>query len=276
MTKIFYFSGTGNTLWSAKKIAEALDGGCELFNIGARMQKPAETIEADRVILLFPSYAYQAPLLVRRFFVRSEFRSPYIAALTTFGTNPGGSLAEVYRIFRRKKTPVSYFAAIPCVENYIPIFGPPSEKTKQRRLDLQKKTTGEITGDILRRKTNSVWPLRLFSMCTSSLFRLCKPFFVKGFGVKAACNGCGVCARICPAANITMKGLNPVFSSRCEQCQAYLNWCPRRAIRYIRYEPDRSQYHHPEVALSEMYCIEDSRTVRPQDSRPGKILTPAP
>jgi ferredoxin len=257
MTKVFYFSGTGNTLWSAKKIAEALDG--ELLNIGVEMRKPAETVAADRVILLFPAYAYQLPLLVRRFFIRAEFRSPYIAALTTFGSNPGGSLAEAYRIFRRKKTPVSYFAAIPCVENYIPIFGPPSEETKRRRLDLQKNVTGEIVRDILGRKTNSVWPLRPFSMCISSLFRLSKSFFVKGFEVNGACNGCGICARICPAVNITMDGAGPVFSVRCEQCHACLNWCPRRAIRYIRYEPDTAQYHHPEVAVSEMYCSDADR-----------------
>jgi ferredoxin len=254
MTKLFYFSGTGNTLWSAKKIAEALDGSCELFNIGFEIRKPAETIEADRVILLFPAYAYQSPLLVRRFFIRSEFRSPYIAALTTFGTNPGGALAEVSRIFKRKKTPVSYFNAIPCVENYIPIFGLPPEETKRRRLILQKNFTEAITRDILRRKTNSVWQLRPLSMGVSSLFRLTKPFFVKGFAVSAACNGCGICARICPAANIAMEGMHPAFRARCEQCQACLNWCPRRAIRCIRYEPNTSQYHHPEVAVSEMYC----------------------
>jgi flavodoxin len=46
MTKIFYFSGTGNTLWSTKRIAETLDDDCELFNIGAEMRKTAKTIEA--------------------------------------------------------------------------------------------------------------------------------------------------------------------------------------------------------------------------------------
>ncbi|MDR1587483.1 MAG: EFR1 family ferrodoxin [Treponema sp.] len=257
MTKIFYFSGTGNTLWSAKKIAEMLNGNCELFNIGVEMRKPAEPIEANRVIVLFPAYAYQAPLLVRRFFIRSEVRSPYIAALATFGTDPGGALAEAYRIFKRKKTAVAYFASIPCVENYIPLFGPQSEETKRRRLALQKNATEKIARDILNRKTNSVWPLRPFSMCTSSLFRLGKPLFVKAFKVKAACNGCGVCARICPAANITIEGINPVFSAHCEQCQACLNWCPRRAIGYLRFDPDRFQYHHPEVTVSEMYCSKD-------------------
>ncbi|MDR2020163.1 MAG: EFR1 family ferrodoxin [Treponema sp.] len=254
MTKIFYFSGTGNTLWSAKRIAETLDGACEMFNIGVVMQKPATTIEADRVILLFPAYAYQAPLLVRRFFIRSEFRSPYIAALTTYGTDPGGALAEVSRIFKRKNTPVSYFASIPCVENYIPIFGPQSEETKRRRLALQTEATEAIAQAILGGRTNSVWPLRPFSMGISSLFRLSKSLFVKIFEVKAACNGCGLCVRVCPAANIAIAGGTPVFLARCEQCQACLNWCPLRAIGYLRFKPDTCQYHHPQVAVSEMYC----------------------
>jgi ferredoxin len=254
MTKLFYFSGTGNTLWSAKRIAEMLDGDCELFNIGAEMQKPAGMIEADRMIFLYPAYAYQSPLLVRRFFIRSQFRAPYIAALTTFGSAPGGALAEAYRIFKRKKTPVSYFAAIPSVENYVPIFGAQPEKTKQRRLALQKNATEAIARDILGRKTNSVRPLRPFSMGISALFRLCKFFFVKGFKVNAGCNGCGVCARICPAANITIEKGRPLFLAHCEQCQACLNWCPLRAIRYLRFEPDKAQYHHPQVMISEMYC----------------------
>jgi ferredoxin len=252
MTKIFYFSGTGNTLWSAKKIAELL-GGCELFNIAAEMRKPPETIEAERIIFLFPAYAYQSPLLVRRFLIRSVIRSPYIAAIVTFGTDPGGALAEVHRVLKRKKTKVSFFGRIPSVENYIPIFGPPRERKKTERLAMQRDATEEMARALDAQNTNRVWPVRPLSMCVSSLLRLAKPLFVKGFKVTAECNGCGICAAICPACNITMKERRPVFSPGCEHCQACLNWCPRRAIRYIRLKPDTPRYHHPEVGIAEMF-----------------------
>jgi ferredoxin len=278
MTKFFYFSGTGNTLWSAKKIAELLGGESELFNIGVEMRKlaagnaklaegnvklavgnvkPPGTIEADRVILLFPAYAYQAPLMARRFLQRSEIRSPYIAALVTFGTDPGGALAEVSRVLKRKNIMVSFFGVIPSVENYIPIFGPPPEQKKEKRLAMQREAAERIAQAIHEQKTNRVWTVRPFSMFISSLFRLGKPLFVKSFKVDAECNGCGICARICPAANITMNEHKPVFAPLCEHCQACLNWCPRRAIRYMRMKPDTPRYHHPEVTLPEMFSGSD-------------------
>jgi ferredoxin len=251
MTKIFYFSGTGNTLWSAKRIA-ALLGQCELFNMGAEMLKPPATIRAERVIFLFPAYAYQSPLLVRRFLLRSEIRSPYVAAIVTFGTDPGGALAEVCRILSRKKIRASFFGCIPSVENYIPIFGPPGEQKQKKQLAMQRAATEALARALGDRRTNRVWPVRPFSMLVSSLLRLAKPLFVKGFRVGAGCNGCGICAAICPAANIAMQGQQPVFSRRCEHCQACLNWCPSRAIRYIRMKPDTPRYHHPEISLGEM------------------------
>jgi ferredoxin len=257
MTKIFYFSGTGNTLWSAKRIAELLGGECELFNMGAEMRKPPETIEADKVIFLLPSYAYQSPLLVRRFLQRSEIRSPYIAALVTFGSDPGGALAEVSRILWKKNIKVSFFGNIPSVENYIPIFGPPQEQRKEKRLAKQRDAIEKAAEAIRGQKTNRVWTIRPLSMFVSSLFRLGKPLFVKSFKVGPECNGCGICARICPASNITMHAHKPVFSPQCEHCQACLNWCPRRAIHYMRMRPDTPRYHHPEVTLPEMFFGSD-------------------
>jgi ferredoxin len=257
MKKIYYFSGTGNTLWSAKKIAQLLGDDCTVFNIAAEMRKPALSIEAEMVIFLFPVYAYQTPLLVRRFLTQATIRATYIAALVTFGSDPGGALAEVYRILKRKKVVLSFAGSIPAVENYIPIFGPPSDEKKEKYLALQKNVTETMALAIKEQKTNQVMSFRPFSGFISFLFRIAKPLFVKGYTVTDRCNGCALCAKICPAGAISILEHRPVFSGKCEHCQACLNWCTMRAIRYIRINPDSKRYHHPEVKVAEMLI--DSR-----------------
>jgi ferredoxin len=258
MTKLYYFSGTGNTLWSAKQIAAFLEKASpsltpiELFNIGGEMQKPPGIIEAEKVIILFPAYAYQSPLLVRNFLIRTEIHSPYIAAFVTCGSDPGGSLGEIYRILKRKKITLNFAGRIPTVENYIPIFGPPKEAVKEKRLLLQKHATEEAAAAILAGTTNKPRTFRPLSVFVSSLFRFGKTLFVKGYKLGGECNGCGLCAKLCPAAAIAMVNGKPRFSAKCEHCQACLNWCPRRAIRYIRLKSDTPRYHHPEVSLGEM------------------------
>ena len=58
MTKIYYFSGTGNCLWSAKKIAQLIGTDSELYNIGLEVEKDKIIIEAEAVVIVFPSYGY--------------------------------------------------------------------------------------------------------------------------------------------------------------------------------------------------------------------------
>jgi ferredoxin len=255
VTKIYYFSGTGNTLWSARKLAALFGPTTELFNIGSVMEQPPSMIEAERIIIMFPVYAFGVPVLVRRFLMRHIIHASYIAALVTCGTVSGGALAEVYGLLRRRHVRLSYAARIPSVENYIPIFGPPKEKTKEKRLAAQEESTERAGQEILAGAVNRPWLIRPFSWIVRTLFRLGKRFFVKAYTVDGICNGCALCAKICPAAAITIERKYPVFGSHCEHCQACLNWCPQRAIGYIRLKQNTPRYHHPQVKARDMLRV---------------------
>jgi ferredoxin len=251
LTKICYFSGTGNTLWSAKKIADMIGGACELVNIGAAAQKD-NVIEADAVVLLFPSYAYGMPLIVRRFVQNAVFKTPYIAAFVTFGSSPGGTLAALSRILKRKNMSAVYCGRIPAVENYIVLFGPPKEKVMRRRLAIQRQATEEAARCVVERRVNTVNTFRPLSVFIAWLFSKGVKIFYKHYHVSDDCNGCGICEEVCPVSCIVMRDNRPQFSGKCEHCNGCLNWCPLKAIHFGRLKSGTPRYHHPEITVSDM------------------------
>jgi len=253
LTKIYYFSGTGNTLWSAKRIAQIIGDGCELCNIGIEAQKSEIIIEAEAVILLFPSYAYGLPLIVRDFAKRAVFKTPYIAAFVTYGSSPGGSLAKISRILKKKNAGAFFFGRIPAVENYAAIFGAPTAQTVEKRTAMQREATEAAARCVIERRTNRVNTFRPFSSLVSLLFSLGVKIFYRHFRVSDNCNGCGICEKICPVAAIVIQNGCPVFSKICEHCQGCLSVCPRRAIHFGRIGPDTPCYRHPEISINDLF-----------------------
>jgi len=252
LTKIYYFSGTGNTLWSAKKIAALIGSECELFNIGVEAQKSEIILEADAVVFLFPSYAYGLPLIVSRFAKSAIFKTQYVAAFVTYGTSPGGTLAELARILNKKKTGSCFFGRIPAVENYMAIFGPPKAKTLEKRVTMQIAATEEAARIIKERRTNGVNTFSPFSALISLLFSLGVKIFYRYYRVSADCNGCGTCEKVCPVSAIVMQDKRPAFSGKCEHCQGCINICPRRAIHFGRVNSNTPVYHHPEISVDDL------------------------
>jgi ferredoxin len=252
MTKIYYFSGTGNSLWSAKKIKQLIEDPCELYNIGTEAQKNGIVIEADAVIFVFPSYAYGMPIIVRRFAESAVFKTKYVAALVTYGSSPLGTLGGLRRILKKKGIDKMFFARIPAVENYLAMFGPPNAKTIECRSRKQEKATEQAAQSIIERKENRVSTFAPFSSFVSWLFSFGIKIFYKHYRVSSSCNGCAVCERICPVCAITIKDGLPVFSHNCEHCQACVNICPLRAIQFGRVKFGTPGYCHPEIKIDEL------------------------
>ena len=65
------------------------------------------------------------------------------------------------------------------------------------------------------------------------------------------CNGCAICAKVCPVQNIKMVDNKPVWQHRCEMCLACAEWCPIKAIHHWN-RAEGIVYHHPNVKISDM------------------------
>jgi len=262
LTKVYYFSGTGNSLWSAKRIAQIIgkthpagtrpEDACELYNIGVEAQKSEIIIEADAVVMVFPSYAYGLPLIVRRFAKAAVFKTNYLAAFVTYGSSPRGTLGALRQILKKKSIGAMFFGRIPAVENYLAMFGPPKAPTLERRVLMQEKATEEAARGIIERRENRVTVFCPFSAFVSWLFSLGVKIFYRHYRLSGDCNGCGICEKICPVAAIAMHDGQPLFTPRCEHCQGCIDMCPSRAIRFGRVQWGTPGYRHPHIAIGEL------------------------
>lgn len=251
--KVYYFSGTGNSLWTAKKISENLSGS-ELLPINYKTMESTEEIDSEGIVIVYPSYAYGLPKMVRKFLQKTKITCSYFAAIVTYGTHYGRSLTEAKVILKRKKVVLNYADGIRCVENYIPIFGAQKPALIEERINSQKEKTETIIKNIqntVQKKTRGFHPV---SNAFSKLFLVFKSILTIFYSVdKKKCTGCAMCRDVCPGAAVKIKKSRPKFKGKkCEQCQACLNICPKKAITFLRMRKKTPRYIHPDINYKEL------------------------
>jgi len=253
-TTIFYLTGTGNSLWVARTLAQEL-GGADLKSIADPRREKA--VDSKAIGLVFPVHIWGVPRLVLEFVREWKGIHPaYIFAVAVNAGQVANTLVQLKKEF--KKGGVKLFAGFEVVlpSNYIPWGGPgPKDKRKQRFASAAKKIS-EIAAAIKDKKELPVergplWQRVLFSLFYKTTFSQV-PKMDRKFWVDEKCNQCSICSKVCPVHNITLQDGNPVWNHRCEQCFACLQWCPQEAIQYGKKTPQYERYHHPEVQLNDL------------------------
>lgn len=251
MHKIYWFSGTGNTLKIARTFSERL-GGAELISIPRLDRSEDIVLSGETVGIFFPVYCLGVPSIITKFIERIKSADPdtYIYAVCTSGGMRGAALPMVEDDLAEKRIDLSAAFHIVMPNSYIPLSGAASEKRIAKLFaKAEKKVDEAITAINAFKRTR---PLRIFPIDTIQKFISRRAVGSlegadKWFWTDDKCNGCGLCSKICPASNISMVDGKPSWHHHCEQCMACLQWCPEKSIQFRKSSLKRKRYHHPDI-----------------------------
>lgn len=270
-TEIYYFSGTGNSLTVARRVAERLGG--DLVPIASVMDREEIPSEADVIGITFPVYYADLPNIVRRFAEKLDCaESAYVFGVATYGGAVSASLKGLDRILRSHGKKLSAGFGVHMPQN---AFRKPWEN-KRAIYRRAEKRIGLVARFVEARRTGTHYanlPLQMILTPFEGFFRrMTVPYMEKisntpspsgltvedlipladrSFSSTDACTGCAICARVCPVRNIEVVEGRPVWRNRCENCIACLNWCPTNAIRGGVVKNDH-RYRHPDVTWQDI------------------------
>jgi ferredoxin len=265
-TILYYFTGTGNSLAAAQKIAAAL-GETELVPIAVLAETLGEiTPAAERVGIICPVYFAGLPLMVASFAERLDPAAvQYLFAVTTHGGGgESAALRQLDTILRKRQgrgLDAGFGVVMP--GNYILMYESPQGKEREEILAKADNQIAVIAGDIVRCEKR---PLPA-SLVPRLLFSLAYPWFRshvrsddKKFTVSDKCTSCGTCVAVCPSKNIELAGGKPVWKHRCELCCSCIHNCPVQAIQAGDKTEKRQRYRNPDVTLADLKIHTEDRS----------------
>jgi ferredoxin len=254
-TVIYFYTGTGNSLWTARKLSELL-GKAELVPIALHRTGRMST-DVENVGFVFPVHIWGVPSPVIDFLKRDDLDpKKYYFAIAVHAGQVAATLVQLKKILQQKSILLSSGFSICLPSNYIAWSGAESDKKQQKKFSQALDKIKWIAQTIRDQETREpekgpLWQNILFSVIYRGSYHRV-PLMDKPFFADEKCTGCQICEKVCPAHNIEMNNGKPVWQHQCEQCFACIQWCPEEAIQYGKGTSGRRRYHHPEISLKDM------------------------
>lgn len=240
---IFYFSGTGNSYYAAKKLADRLQ--CETVDM-AKCRKEANEIhlkDGEPVGFVFPVYYFTMPDVVYDFVSKLSITGQgYTFAVITCGGSIGSSGKMLKSELEKRNVSLDNVFSLKMPDNAIFYYA------------IKDKTDDDIINEESESKIREICDKVAacekadISGASGKLFRGIYHMMAstKKFYADDKCTGCGKCEANCPDSAINIQDGKPVWiKSGCTMCTACINRCPERAIQYGKKTASRNRYEHP-------------------------------
>lgn len=270
INRIYYFSGTGNSMRVATVIAQAL-GNTEIISMRCN-PSDVPAVDSDIIGFVFPVYHWTICEAIQDFISALEVNpDAYVFAVSTPSFINGFSFEALNKIMREKGTRIQYAKRLFSVANLCIVY-PPFPPPKLRVPATERKLI-KISGMIQKKATNAYaragWLTRLIYPKMMPKYRAIQAEVDKGFSISDDCISCGVCLKVCPKRNITMENSRPIFHHNCSCCMACVSYCPKKAIKYhlppeqlqkintpfmrmMRLPDKRRRYHNPHISANDL------------------------
>ena len=244
---IFYFSGTGNSLYVARHLADEL--GEQLCPMTLGIPSRGD-LKGAAVGFVFPVYAWGIPNVVARFVhnistLIEDLEGAFLYAVMTCGDDMGYA-DEVLEKALGRKLDAAFSVLMPDVYVCLPGFDVDSKEECKEKFAKEKETVPEIAACVRERKQVRRLKRGPFPWTKTYIIRpLFNRYLVtdKYFRVDASrCISCGRCSKMCPVGNIIIDEI-PQWQSHCTGCLACYHACPHHAINFGKMTQKKGQYN---------------------------------
>lgn len=254
--QVFYFSGTGNSLYVAGRIAgDGADHG--VTSIPEFLEAGHTTVHDDVVVIVSPVYFYSLPHVVERFIEQTSFvGTRYLSVVLTAEFPNGIALGQTMKLFRAKGLEPDSLFYVKMPTNYVIKSKMLAPSAVDQLLSAADRKIDRIAGVISEGRGSRERDSWIYSVITSAQSYKARwerdyPHFDSGFAADDSCNACGLCGRSCPFHNITVED-GPRWQGHCEACLRCINICPKSAIQYGDSTQGRRRYFNPRISVSEL------------------------
>lgn len=242
---VLYFSGTGNSRYVAKRIAEISED--EIISINQRIKNgDHSSIKSERpLVFVGPVYAGRLPRVMEEYIRKVAFsgtQKTYFVG--TCAATPWVTAQYVEKLCAEKSFSLLGFNSVVMPQGYLAGGGTQPKEVNDKVLEeaepkiiaiaetirdkqmLPKEQPGKA---IMSKVLNPI----MYSMMISA----------KNFRVTEKCNGCGKCQQHCPLNNVKLTNGKPVWGKECTHCMACIAGCPCEAIEYGKKTVGKPRYY---------------------------------
>lgn len=252
-TIIYYFTGTGNSLYIALQLGKKL-GNCQIKCMANKPPIQPVGGPEENIGFVFPVYYFGMPRIVKQFVEKLDIcKETYCFSVVNYGGFKLDTLGLLNDALQKKGVDLAYGYGIKMPGNFIVNYGPASLEKISKMIDIADIKIDEVAEAIAKKEVRPIKRLGtlISKWGNSSIYKNSEKFDEK-FIATENCISCGLCSKVCPVRNITLEDKKPTWQHHCDKCMACIQWCPKEAIQYGQKTVKRKRYHNSNVTTNDI------------------------